>query len=29
MNWAADTPNRVDRGAFFDTFRDGEAVQFF
>jgi hypothetical protein len=29
MNWAGDTLNRVDRGAFFDKFRDAEAVQYF
>src|SRR5262245_23858958 len=29
MGWAADTLNRVQRGAFFDRFKDAEAVQYF
>jgi hypothetical protein len=29
MGWAADTLNRVERGAFFERFRDAEAVQYF
>src|SRR6185295_9448854 len=29
MGWAADTLNRVERGAFFEKFRDAEAVQYF
>jgi len=29
MNWAGDTLNRVERGAFFDKFKDAEAVQYF
>jgi hypothetical protein len=29
MGWAADTLNRVDRGIFFERFREAEAVQYF
>jgi hypothetical protein len=29
MGWAADTLNRVERAAFFDKFREAEAVQYF
>lgn len=29
MGWAADTLNRVDRGVFFEKFKDAEAVQYF
>lgn len=29
MGWAADTLNRVDRGMFFEKFREAEAVQYF
>ncbi len=29
MNWTADTLNRVERGAFFEKFKDAEAVQYF
>ena len=29
MGWAADTLNRVDRGVFFEKFREAEAVQYF
>ena len=29
MGWAADTLNRVERGVFFEKFREAEAVQYF
>src|SRR5262249_54412858 len=29
IRWAADTLNRVERGAFFEKFKDAEAVQYF